>query len=460
MQHGSLPEFVASSLAAHAGPLARHWLERAAAATPRAASVAAQSAAAPADVSTPAAGVRAAEQVVQAVAARVRRVTWPAAPGDAATNSPAVAAAAVQDARPTAEVMRLGWAAGRAAYEAGHSVHHVARDADLLLAVLLAEVERTVAACPPGPGYGAADGVAVARQLQRAVGRYGHAALSGFVHALLRGLRERYRLLRHDLRNPLGTIRSALSLMEDESVPVETRQGPGVRAMVARNAGSLDRLIGRRLDDAAAAALLAPPSTVHVRDIALAARREVRAAARLAGCDVAVEVPADVPALVDAAALEMTLTTLVLAALTRATAGDVVRIACAPVERGADAGAAPPGRACGVLRLTIEHADGRLPCTAVEPGAEPADVLAGGTPCWDEQGLALALALAHDYGVRLGSDPHVEPAGDVAALAAALARGPVVYLRLPFIEEPPAVAGASVAPADAALAVPTRSLAR
>lgn len=486
VQHGYLPEFVAASLAAHAAPLARHWLERAAAATPRPASTESGD---PAD-GDPTAVMESAERVVRALAASVRSSTaaalvragehaaarrvlgqdataldaavgttvvgtngWDDGPPDLATASPDAggveAAATRHDARPTADVMRLGWAAGGAAYAAGHSVHHVVRDADLLLAIVLADVERAVAERGSELGGGPADGLAVARQLQRAATRYTQAAVSGFVHALLRGLRDRYRLLRHDLRNPLGTIRSALSLMEDETVPVETRQGPNIRAMVARNAGSLDRLIGRRLDDASAVALLAPTHTVHVRDVALAARREVRDAARLAGCDVLVDVSGDVPSQVDGAALELTLTTLLLAALAHAPAGGRVRVRCvdrpagaAPVVEAAAAEPVPTSAAdgaevlvpCAVLRVDLERADGGVPCRD-DPLAEALAVPSPArVPCWDEQGLELALALAQDHGGRLGGDAEVEPVRDAAALVTALARSPTVYVRLPLIE--------------------------
>jgi len=58
--------------------------------------------------------------------------------------------------------------------------------------------------------------------------------------------------LRHDLRNPIGTIRSALSLMADEAVPEEARRSPRFRAMIERNTVSLDQMIVARLSDAEA----------------------------------------------------------------------------------------------------------------------------------------------------------------------------------------------------------------
>jgi signal transduction histidine kinase len=316
------------------------------------------------------------------------------------------------DARPSGDVMRLGWSAGRAAFAAGLSVHHVVRDADLLLAVVLADVERALEEAPAA-GAGPAEAFTVARRLHRATGRYGQAAVSGFVHALLAELRERYRLLRHDLRNPLGTIRSALSLMEDETVPAETRHGPGIRAMVARNAGSLDHLIALGLDDAAATALLAPAQEVGLRDVALAARREVREAARLAGCEIAVDLPDVGPSHVDGAALELTLAAVLLAALARAAPGATIRVTYADA-RGID-------EASEVIQVAVE------PPTGGRNGDDPA----AGEPQWDDGGLRLAVELARDHGARLGTEPLVPRVRDADRLVAGLATAPAIYLRLP-----------------------------
>jgi K+-sensing histidine kinase KdpD len=64
--------------------------------------------------------------------------------------------------------------------------------------------------------------------------------------------RERYRAIRHDLRNPLGTIKTAVTLLTDESVPVEMRESRRVRAMVVRNTSSPEQMIGDALGDAVA----------------------------------------------------------------------------------------------------------------------------------------------------------------------------------------------------------------
>ncbi len=362
-----------------------------------------------------------AEQVVHALAASLRSsqaASLVVAGNPEGAHAPLGHVPQAHDARPAGEVMRLGWSAGRAAFAAGLSVQHVVRDADLLLAVVLADVERALDDAPAAEGATAAEAFTVARRLHRATGRYGQAAVSGFVHALLAELRERYRLLRHDLRNPLGTIRSALSLMEDESVPAETRHGPGIRAMVARNAGSLDHLIALGLDDSAATALLSPTQEVGLRDVALAARREVREAARLAGCEVAVDLPDVGPSRVDGAALELTLTAMLLAALARAAPGSTLHIAYAEPQ---DAEADAPE----VLQVSVE------PPVPVAAEAVPHVLDADAGALWDEHGLRLAVELARDHAARLGAETAVDRVRDVERLLVALAVAPTLYLRLP-----------------------------
>ncbi|MDF1506546.1 histidine kinase dimerization/phospho-acceptor domain-containing protein, partial [Roseisolibacter sp. H3M3-2] len=166
--------------------------------------------------------------------------------------------------------------------------------------------------------------LAVARRLHRLGARYAQAAVAGFLVAQRRALRARWRTLRHDLRNPIGTIQSALALMDDEALPPETRQHPRMRAMVARNAGTLAQLVSDGLDDRAAVTALAREQVAALRALADAARREVRDAALDAGCEVDVaRVPDDPPATVEPAALQLVLTVVLLAGVARARHGDV-----------------------------------------------------------------------------------------------------------------------------------------
>jgi K+-sensing histidine kinase KdpD len=96
------------------------------------------------------------------------------------------------------------------------------------------------------------EGLAVAQRIADATSQLRLAAATGYTQAIEDELRQRYRAIRHNLRNPLGTIKTAVALLTDENVPVETRVSPRVRAMVVRNTRSLDQMIGEALGDAAA----------------------------------------------------------------------------------------------------------------------------------------------------------------------------------------------------------------
>ena len=342
---GTLSEYVADSLNAQAATLAAHWQERAQAAAPRA--------------------------------------PLPDAPEvapDAEQLLHALAGCLYNDARSQGEVMRLGWAAGTMGHAAGWSMHHLLRDGELLVAVVLTAAEQAVSGYA-GEGAGAAEGLALARRVHRVGALYQQAGATGFMHAYLEALRLRYRTLRHDLRNPLGTIRSALSLMEDEMVPLEARSGPRVRAMLGRNAGSLDALIGSELGDASIRPLVFARQELPLREVALAVRRAVREAMRLAECDVVVAESLPV-ARVNGATLELALSAVVLAALRHAVPGTVLRI----------------GDAAGDARTVVL-------CVSIEPGptAEPGATVDGAEPrpCWDADGMALAESLTSEAGGRL-----------------------------------------------------------
>jgi hypothetical protein len=356
---GAFSDFVADALADQAGTLALHWQERALAAAPRAPSVA-----------DAGAGDAHAESVARALPRCLHN-----------------------DARWQGEVMRLGWTAGAAAYAAGWSMHHLLKDGELLVAVYLSAAEQAAA------GY---DGTvapsevfASARRIHRAGALYQQAGATGFMHAYLQALRHRYRTLRHDLRNPLGTIRSALSLMEDETVPLEARSSPRVRAMLGRNAGSLDQLIGSELGDSTVRPLVNASQVLSLREVALAVRRDVRDATRLGGCDVVVgdELP---HAQTDGPTLELALSAAVLAGLRNAAPGTVLRI-------GEGAGGEPRVAA---LCLTID----RAPDDVAAP-SEPAEA-------WDAEGIALAESLALEAGGRL------TVAGDVVRIELQVATQP------------------------------------
>jgi signal transduction histidine kinase len=138
-------------------------------------------------------------------------------------------------------------------------------------------------------------------------------------------LRNRFRHLRHDLRNPLGTIKSALALMDDESLPVDARQSPRFRAMATRNAGALDAMIVSHLSDAAAALPALIYQRVSLRLVACAVRRDLRAEAEARGVTVVVG-NAQAPVCLDAVGLELTLHELLRAALREAALGEELRV--------------------------------------------------------------------------------------------------------------------------------------
>ena len=158
-------------------------------------------------------------------------------------------------------------AMGAEAHRRSISLQLMLKEVDILEALVLRAAEGIATACLPGAT--ANEGLAVGRRITRAVSQLRLAAMAGYTQATEDELRERYRVIRHDLRNPLGTIKSAVALLTDESAPAEMRESRRVRAMVVRNTSSLDQMIGEALSDAAA---------------------------RLRAFDTAEEVPADMPA--------------------------------------------------------------------------------------------------------------------------------------------------------------------
>ena len=183
-------------------------------------------------------------------------------------------------------VMRAGWELGSAAHERRSSLHHLLKELGLLEALVLYTCERSLEEA--GPGGGAAEGMALARRLHRHFRLLTEAAVRGFTATYVEGLQGRFRSLRHDLRNPLGTITSAVSLMSDERVPAATRDNPRYRQMLVRNASSLDEVIGDRLSDEATHDSAFSRQEVSLRGIALTVRRDLREEMDHAGCRVVV----------------------------------------------------------------------------------------------------------------------------------------------------------------------------
>lgn len=164
------------------------------------------------------------------------------------------AALAAQDGA-LGEVATHAVALGAAAFAAGVALPQLLLAFNRLVAGCLEVVEQTVDEA--GVRIAAGDVARVCRAFQEAAGVASHAMARGHAEAAARALQERFRRLRHDLRNPIGTIRSALSLMADEAVPEEARRSPRFQAMIERNTLSLDQMIVARLSDAEAQQLSA-----------------------------------------------------------------------------------------------------------------------------------------------------------------------------------------------------------
>ena len=222
------------------------------------------------------------------------------------------------------DVTRRGWEYGAAAHRGGRSLHVVLRHLTLLGEVLLHASE--IAAGKTGDEAGARAGVAVARRLHRAVAMLSAGAAQGFTHAHLERLQDRYRSVRHDLRNPLGTIKNAVALMDDESVPAEVRANPRYRAIITRSVSAIDGLIGERLDEASALAAALDWHEVSLAAVAQAVRREMRE--EMVRARAAIEVDDALPTvLTDPAVFELALASALAALLRAAPPDTTIRIA-------------------------------------------------------------------------------------------------------------------------------------
>ena len=157
----------------------------------------------------------------------------------------------------------VGLRLGAEAFAQGASLYHTRKALDLLVTMVMYAME-TAAASSDTPVGSVTDGIRLAHQIQRRAALLSLAATRGYTQAHGRALREDFRHLRHDLRNPLGTIKSVLALMDDESVPLEARANPNFRAMAKRNVRALEEMIAHRLSDDAL-----PFSPVAKREISL-----------------------------------------------------------------------------------------------------------------------------------------------------------------------------------------------
>jgi hypothetical protein len=224
-------------------------------------------------------------------------------------------------------LMRCSWDVGTVAHRSGVTLHYMLKEIDLLVAMVLFACERALEPALGTPG----DGVRIARQVHDTASLLRLTAAKGFTHAYLSALRDRYQTLRHDLRNPLGTIKSAITLMDDETVPVEMRSDPRFRVMAVRNAVSLDAMIGSGLSDDAAHELAFSRQRISLRDIALAVRRDLRETIRVAGCTI--EVGDGMPMIsADPIGFELVLKGVLVALLEQLPQGSLLRVGTAEVK--------------------------------------------------------------------------------------------------------------------------------
>jgi signal transduction histidine kinase len=222
------------------------------------------------------------------------------------------------------EAIAAGLEFGTNAFAHGSSLHHTMKALDLLVAMSLYAVEHSIDDVQAAEAS-AAQGVRVARHLQRRGTLLSLSATRGYMQAYTEALRERFRHLRHDLRNPLGTIKSVLALMNDESVPPDARTDPRFQTMAKRNARSLEDLIADRLSDAAALLPIVADQEVSLRSVACAVRRELRSEFEQRGVTMLVGTTAPYGR-VDAPGLELLLRGVLQAMLQSCVDGDQLQL--------------------------------------------------------------------------------------------------------------------------------------
>ncbi|HEX2781177.1 MAG TPA: hypothetical protein VHM30_16875 [Gemmatimonadaceae bacterium] len=274
------------------------------------------------------------------------------------------------------DLIRAGWALGTEEFRIGASLHAVLKQLDLLEAMALYAIETAASRDDTAT---AADGIALARRLQRARSLLSLATMKGYVEEYLTEARSRYRSLRHDIRNPLGTIKTAVSLMEDETIPADMRANPRFRAMVKRNATSIDAMIGRRLGDSATREEAFAWHDVPLADVVRTVRRDLREDATEAHCDI---VAGDgLPTVrTDALGAELLLRTVVGAVLRDAAPHSDLSVELARVDEGS-------------VVLAVRHQPGGTRTADCEAGITLAERLARkmGTRVWREDAVYVAL---------------------------------------------------------------------
>jgi len=239
---------------------------------------------------------------------------------------------AIGEEESEAAAVATGLQFGIEAFARGASLHHTVRAVDLLIAMAMYAMEKTAEDIDT-TGVNVAAGVWLARRLQSRAGLISLSVIRGHTQAQGDTLRDRFRHLRHDLRNPLGTIKSVLALMDDESVPAEARANANFRAMAKRNARSLEEMIADRLGDTT---VPLPPIVDHdvsVQTVAESVRRELRSEAERRGVAVRIDAT-ELRGRFDVPGLELLLQAVLEAALHESRMGEQIHLTFDENDKG------------------------------------------------------------------------------------------------------------------------------
>lgn len=235
-----------------------------------------------------------------------------------------LATLAIGDEESEATAVAVGLQFGMEAFTRGASLHHTVRAVDLLVAMIMHAMEKA-APHDEQSGGSVARGIWLARRLHDRAGLLSLAVIRGHTQAQGDTLRDRFRHLRHDLRNPLGTIKSVLALMDDESVPAEARANANFRAMAKRNARSLEEMIADRLADTTVPLPAMVDHDVSVQTVAESVRRGLRNEAERRRVTVLIDT-SELRGRFDVPGLELLLQAVLEAALQESQAGEQIHL--------------------------------------------------------------------------------------------------------------------------------------
>lgn len=235
-----------------------------------------------------------------------------------------LAAFAIGEEESEAAAVAAGLQFGADTFTRGASLHHTVKAMDVLIAMVMHATEKAVSDNESSRGS-VADGVWLARQLQSRAGILSLAVMRGYTQAQGDTLRDRFRHLRHDLRNPLGTIKSVLALMDDESIPTEARANANFRAMAKRNARSLEEMIADRLGDTTVPLRGTVDRDVPVQTVAESVRRGLRREAERRGVTVLIDTT-EMRGRFDVPGLELLLQAVLEAALQESHTGEQIHL--------------------------------------------------------------------------------------------------------------------------------------